>query len=644
MQCGRLLNDSPSLRKAVLVALQLGIIVTAFFLAFQLRFDTWISEQYSLHMMSLLPALVVIKLATFWRMGLFSGWWRYVSLPDLSRILMANVAASLTVVVYLLLAHDVHFVPRSILILDGILCFLLISGVRVMTRMLRENWSTNWRHWPNNKQRVVVLGAGAVGQSIVREVHQNPHMDKKVIGYIDGDSQRQGEFFQGVPVLGVPKDIKAIFKRHAVDLVIIVQTAVSPRELRAVVEECRRLDITFKILPAVGDILSGDVSVQRMRNVELEDLLGRDPVQLDVCGIREYLQGKRVMVTGAGGSIGSEICRQVAGFGVKELVMFENAETPLFHIESEVQATSPEVAIVPVLGDIRDRKRVGDVFWRYRPEVVFHAAAYKHVPMSESNPIEAVKNNVLGTRNLVDMAHLSQVQRFVMVSTDKAVNPVNTMGASKRVAELYAQGMAKESSTNFVTVRFGNVLGSNGSVVPTFREQIKRGGPVTVTHPEVTRYFMTIPEAVQLVLQAGSMGKGGEIFLLDMGKSVKILKLAEDMIRLSGLTPYEDIDIVFSGLRPGEKLYEELLIDGEGIKPTNHDKIRVLSSSSCDLRLLQEQIEQMFHAIQEMNPDQVIEYLRQIVPEYRSAQPLPKLQEDNGRGLVGQVSAVVRIA
>jgi FlaA1/EpsC-like NDP-sugar epimerase len=377
--------------------------------------------------------------------------------------------------------------------------------------------------------------------------------------------------------------------------------------------------VAYKTLPSVGGLLDGSVSIEQIKDVSLDDLLGRDPVRLDTQKISAYLRGKRVLITGAGGSIGSELCRQVARFSPEKLVLFENGETPLFSIEQELRDKYPKLRIYPIIGDIRYRARVEAIFDEFLPEVVFHAAAYKHVPMMEFNPAEAVNNNVRGTQVVAQAAHMFKAEHFVMVSTDKAVNPTNIMGTTKRAAEKLVQALARRSSTRFVTVRFGNVLGSNGSVIPTFQEQIRNGGPITVTHKNITRYFMTIPEAAQLVLQAGSMGEGGEIYLLDMGEPVKILHLAEELIRLSGKEPYEDIDITFTGLRPGEKLYEELLLDGEGVKPTTHEKICVARSVQEDETTLQGQLDELFDSARKLDLGRTVEVLREIVPEYNPA-------------------------
>jgi FlaA1/EpsC-like NDP-sugar epimerase len=398
--------------------------------------------------------------------------------------------------------------------------------------------------------------------------------------------------------------------------VIIAMPSVSGGKIKQIVSQCQKAAVPFKTLPSVGSLIDGSVSVQQLKEVSLEDLLGRDPVQLETDKIFGYIKDKCVLISGSGGSIGSELCRQIARFAPTKLVLFENAETPLFLIEHELCQNFPDVSFFPIIGDVRHRARVEAIFDEFMPQVVFHAAAYKHVPMMEINPAEAVNNNVRGTQVMAETASAFKVERFVMISTDKAVNPTNVMGASKRAAEKLVQALAIESKTRFVTVRFGNVLGSNGSVIPTFTDQIRNGGPVTVTHPEITRFFMTIPEASQLVLQAGSMGGGGEIFLLDMGEPVKILHLAEELIRLSGKRPYEDIDIEFTGLRPGEKLFEELLLDGEGIKGTHHEKICVAGSVVVNITELKGMIAELHNAARLMDLEEVFRLLELIVPEY----------------------------
>ena len=611
-----------------IAAIQIAIIIGSLVLAFILRFDMRVPEFYWQVIYALVPALLVIKLGIFWRMGLFTGWWRYVSMADLITIFKANVFASLGFVLYAVFVHRLENIPRSILALDFIFCFLLMGGVRFVTRAFRENYFPMPLSKGQSKTRVLVVGAGDAGQMIAREIRQNRRLNLELAGFVDDDPKKQGERFQGVPVLGKQEKIDRICQRQGIDEVIIALPSATGKEIRQVVERCLAAKVKFKTLPGVGDLIDGRVSVQSIREVSLDDLLGREPVSLEVDKIRGYLAGKRVLVTGAGGSIGSEICRQVARFGPQKIILFDNAETPLFFIEQELLKAAPDIRLVPIIGDIRFRARVEAIFDEFMPEVVFHAAAYKHVPMMEHNPAEAANNNVRGTKILADAADAFGAKHFVMISTDKAVNPTNVMGASKRAAELYVQTLSRRSKTHFVTVRFGNVLGSNGSVVPIFKEQIRHGGPVTVTHPEVTRYFMTIPEATQLVLQAGSMGRGGEIFLLDMGEPVRIVKLAEELIRLSGLRPYEDIDIAFTGLRPGEKLYEELLLDGEGIVPTSHGKIMVANSAPCDEQMLNQRLEELFLAARTMDLTGTVDLLHKIVPEFRkSATPAPEKTE-----------------
>lgn len=604
-------------RFGIIVVTQVAIVAISFALAFFLRFDFRFPAGYQPTFWMILPALLVTKLVVFWKFQLFRGWWRYVSVPDLIAIFKGNVLASLGLLLYAVFVHRLYHIPRSVLVLDFVFCFLLMGGVRFMTRIFRENYLPMPRGQQDFFQRVVIVGAGDAGQMIVREIRSNSRLSLLPIGFVDDDPSKQKMVFQGVKVLGRQDDLEKVVKDHAADEIIIAIPSATGQQVKTLVDRCLKTGVNFKILPGVGDLINGKVSVQQLRDVALEDLLGRKPIVLDEAQIKRYLKDKRVLVTGAGGSIGSEICRQVAKYSPEKLILFENAETPLFHIEQELAQHFPHIHLVPIIGDVRNRSRVNVIFDEQLPEVVFHAAAYKHVPMMEANPAEAINNNVQGTRIIADAAHEIGVETFVMVSTDKAVRPTNVMGASKRVAELYVQSLAKTSHTRFVTTRFGNVLGSNGSVIPTFKEQIKNGGPVTVTHPEVTRFFMTIPEATQLVLQAGSMGKGGEILLFDMGQPVKIVTLAEELIRLSGLQPYEDIEITFTGLRPGEKLYEELLLADEGVLHTHHEKICIARSSPPPREQLLKQLDRLMGAAKELDLNGVRAILRDIVPEYQ---------------------------
>ena len=599
------------------------IIVSSLLLAYAFRFDFSISSTYWSRIASLIPAVLIIKLAVFRQFGCFKGWWRYVSMPDLVQIFKANLLGSFIFIVYAVLVYRLDQIPRSVLILDGIFCFLAIGGVRFATRAFREHYLPLQRGTELRQTCALIVGAGDAGQLIAREIRSNSQLDVEVVGFIDDDPFKRRGTFQGLNVLGSQVDLSRIVNQYGVDEVIIAIPSAAGKQIREIVERCRESSVKFRILPGVGELIDGRVSIQQIRDVDLNDLLGRESIFLDEVQINHDLQGKRVLVTGAGGSIGSEICRQVARFNPQKLILFENAETPLFLIEQELTQQYPQLPIVPIIGDVRNRSRVNVIFDEQLPQVVFHAAAYKHVPMMEMNPAEAVNNNVQGTRLLANAADQCGVEKFVMISTDKAVRPTNIMGTTKRVAELYVQSLDNRSRTSFVTTRFGNVLGSNGSVIPTFKDQIEKGGPVTVTHPEVTRFFMTIPEATQLVLQAGSMGSGGEIYLFDMGEPVKISALAEELIKLSGLQPHEDIEIIYTGLRPGEKLYEELLLDDEGVLPTSHNKICIAQSTTSSHPELVANIDALVAAAKALDLAGVKEKLQRIVPEYAPAENKP---------------------
>jgi FlaA1/EpsC-like NDP-sugar epimerase len=554
-------------------------------------------------------------MVVFMRYHLFSGWWRYVSMADLLVMIKANVLASGGLIAYAVFVYRLESIPRSVLILDALFCFFLMAGVRFMIRAWRENYYP-MRLSHRSVKRVLIVGAGGAGQMIARELRLNDKLNLIAVGFVDDDARKQHEKLHGLPVLGTCDDIPKLCRRKRIDEVIIAMPSAVGSKVKEITTLCKKAAVPCKTLPGVGSLIDGSVSVQQLKDVDLDDLLGREPVRLDTQQISDYLRGKRVLITGAGGSIGSELCRQVARFKPENLVLFENAETPLFLIENELKIFFPSIKIYPIVGDVRYRARVEAIFDEFLPEVVFHAAAYKHVPMMEANPAEAVNNNIRGTQVVAETADTFGVKHFVMVSTDKAVNPTNVMGASKRVAEKLVQALARRSKTNFVTVRFGNVLGSNGSVIPTFTAQIKDGGPVTVTHPDITRFFMTIPEAAQLVMQAGSMGNGGEIYLLDMGEPVKIVHLAEELIRLSGKEPYEDIAIEFTGLRPGEKLFEELLLAGEGVQATTHEKICVAAAVVEDGQLLNKQVDQLYQTARDLDLEGVLEQLKLLVPEY----------------------------
>ncbi|HEX9051315.1 MAG TPA: nucleoside-diphosphate sugar epimerase/dehydratase, partial [Anaeromyxobacter sp.] len=473
------------------------------------------------------------------------------------------------------------------------------------------------------KQRILILGAGDAGEMLLREIQQRHAARFEAVGLLDDDPQKRGAHIHGVRVLGNIDDLPRVTSAKDVDEIIIAIPSATGAQMRRVVDLCKSTGVRFRTIPGMDRVIDGRVTVSQLRNVAIEDLLGRDPVQLDMDVISAEMKGHVVMVSGAGGSIGSEICRQVCRFEPAALLLVERAENNLFHIHRELAPLHPDVVLVPCVADVGDEARMTEIFQAHRPTVVFHAAAHKHVPMMEWNPGEAVKNNVVGTRRLADLADRHGVQRFVMISTDKAVNPTSVMGVSKRVAEIYVQALSQRSRTRFVTVRFGNVLGSAGSVIPIFQQQIADGGPVTVTHPEMKRYFMTIPEASQLVLEAGMMGAGGEIFILDMGEPVKIADLARDLITLSGLRPGEDIEIRFTGVRPGEKLFEELSVDAEKADTTGHPKIFVGHFRPHPWETVVRHIEELAE-LADARAERVRKKFREIVPEYRAAPEIPQ--------------------
>ena len=607
-------------RLPLIIFSNLVIIIISLILAIAIRFDFIMTSTEINIFWRLLPAVITIKLILFWHYGLFHGWWRYVSMNDLLAIAKANILSSAGVIAYAVFIYRLEFIPRSILILDSLFCFLFIAGIRFSIRLWRENYYPMLFHSHNTDKRVLIVGAGSAGQMIAKEIQNNHTLQYHAFGFIDDDQHKQHTTLHGLKVLGTCNDLPTICQHKQIDEVIIAIPSATGNKIKNIVTLCQLAAVSFRTLPSVAGLIDGSVSVQQLKKVSLEDLLGRDAVQLDTNNINAYLNSKTILITGAGGSIGSEICRQITKFAPTRLILFENAETPLFAIENELRALCPTLTIFPIIGDIRYRARVEAIFDEFMPDVVFHAAAYKHVPMMEFNPAEAVNNNIRGTKIVAEAADTFNVKHFVMISTDKAVNPTNVMGATKRSAEKVVQALSHRSKTRFVTVRFGNVLGSNGSVIPTFTEQIKNGGPVTVTHKEITRFFMTIPEASQLLLQAGSMGKGGEIYLLDMGKPVQIVHLAEELIRLSGKQPYDDIAIEFTGLRPGEKLYEELLLGGEGVKTTTHEKICVATAVIEDEKILCNNIETLFSAAKQMDLTAVSDLLQVIVPEYQPEQ------------------------
>lgn len=508
-------------------------------------------------------------------------------------------------------------IPLNVSVIGTMLVCIFTLGYRILFRVYRRALLYMPYKYANDQERVMIIGAGSAGTMIINEMLSRRNLKLNPILLIDDRDFKQGKRISGVKVEGKRKDIVRLAEEKEIDTIILAIPSIDNENKREILEICKKTNCKVKIIPGIYEIISGEATVSKIKDVELEDLLGRDPIVLDNKGISSYLNNKVVLVTGAGGSIGSELCRQIIPFGPKKLVLFDIYENTVYDIQNELKANYPDIDMEVLIGSIRDKDRLEEVFKKYNVNVVFHAAAHKHVPLMEDSPKEAIKNNVFGTLNLVKIAHEYKIDRLVLISTDKAVNPTNIMGATKRLCEMIIQSYNTISDTEFVAVRFGNVLGSNGSVIPLFKRQIQNGGPVTVTHKNITRYFMLIPEAAQLVLQAGCFAKGGEIFVLDMGKPVKIYDLAIDLIKLSGLEPNRDIKIKITGLRPGEKLYEELLMSEEGLKSTGHNKIYIGKPTFESIDNLNKKLEELKDLLKENDDKLIREKMKQIVPTYK---------------------------
>lgn len=596
------------IKRTVVFASDIILVGFSYFLAYLLRFNFTIPEVFLLKLKDTLAIIIILRLTCCYFLGLYGGILRYATMTDLVRLFKATTLSSLLFLAYVSFVDGLANFPRSVLLMDWFVVVVLMGGSRFLYRFSREFRVLNTK----GDNRVLVIGADDTGEMLLREMRQNPRMRYLPVGFLDKEPGKKGKRIHDVPILGNIEELGKIAREKDVREVIIASPSITGKEIRKIVETCGRVGIACKTVPAIGDILDGKLNVSHIREVRIEDLLGREHIELNTEKIREYLSGKKVMVTGAAGSIGHELCRHIMKMGPEQLILFERAENELFHLDREFSEASFGRFYTPVLGDILDTARLRWVMEEHRPDVVFHAAAYKHVPMQEAHPVEAIKNNIIGTMNVAEMSIRYGAQKFVMLSTDKAVKPVSVMGATKRITEMICQGMNGLNRTRFVAVRFGNVLNSAGSVIPIFKEQIMRGGPVTVTHPEVTRYFMSISEAAQLVMQAGAIGIGGEIFLLDMGEPIKITDLAKDIIRLMGLRLGEDIDIVYSGLRPGEKLYEELVADDEKTEPTAHNKIMLVKSCLYDWRILKDLLQGLIADIDAGKPSDIKKRLLDI--------------------------------
>lgn len=613
------------LRALFLVLLDALFVNLSFIIGLFLRFS--LDDRYSripphyLHRyVDSLAAITIIYIAVFYIFRLYSSLWRYASINELISIVSATTAATAVCFIYGL--SRAMLLPRSIYIISWMLIIFSVGGLRFLYRI---SWAAYFLNKKGNYifRNVLVVGGGAAGAKIIKEFQKNRELGYYTVGIVDDDENKQGMFISNVPVIGKTGDIERIVRLKKVNDIIIAMPSASTAEMKSVIDRCKRAKCRVRIIPGINDLLDNASPLSMARDVEIEDLLGREPVKLDIDSIAGYLTGRVIMVTGGGGSIGSELCRQIAKFNPARLMILDIYENNAYEIQNELKYNHPEMKLTVLIGSVRDMERMGEIFSKYRPDVVFHAAAHKHVPLMEFNPAEAVKNNIFGTLNVAQCADKYGAQRFVLISTDKAVNPTNVMGATKRVCEMIIESLDKRSKTEFVAVRFGNVLGSSGSVIPLFKKQIENGGPVTVTDPEVNRFFMTICEAARLVIQAGSLARGGEIFVLDMGQPVKIVDLARDLIRLSGYEPDKDIKIVFTGLRPGEKLYEEVLMTEEGLKKTSHEKIFVGTLLDIDYQRLLDKLG-MFDGYYD-DPGRVRDILTEIVPTYRESEvPVPR--------------------
>ena len=602
-------------RQVFLILLDILSIGAALMISLLLRFNLTfasVEEQYIDNAIHMLPILVVFTVVLFFILRLYNSLWKFVSTNELEYIVIGCFfSASLCFACFYITPWKL---PRSCSIIYFLVLMCLVSASRFGYRALRHFR----RRYMQRKSgsNVMIIGAGDAGNMIVREMKASEHLNKSICCIIDDDPAKIGNYIHGVKIVGDTQSVPHFVEKYSISEIIIAIPSASKADTRRVIDICKGMGCALKVLPGISELVSGsDGALEKLRDVNVEDLLGREPVKVDLNSIMGYVTGKVVLVTGGGGSIGSELCRQLADHGVGRLIIVDIYENNAYDIQQELKISHPELDLVVLIASVRNTLRMRKIFEEYRPQIVYHAAAHKHVPLMEDSPDEAIKNNVFGTLKTVMAADACGTERFVLISTDKAVNPTNIMGASKRMCEMIVQTYNKRSKTEFVAVRFGNVLGSNGSVIPLFKRQIAEGGPVTVTHPDIIRYFMTIPEAVSLVLQAGAYAKGGEIFVLDMGEPVKILDLAENMIRLSGFVPYRDIDITFTGLRPGEKLYEEMLMKEEGMQETENRLIHIGKPIEMDDEKFLAQLDQLYKEVL-TEPKDIREAVSQIVPTY----------------------------
>lgn len=613
------------IKMTTLVITDFVLILLSYFLGFIFRF--YLSDSTLIQIIAsfgshfgkvILSAIIYILI--FYIFKQYKSIW---TLAGINEIVNGVIAVTLGGVVSVLISLiSKERIPLMVTLLAGIMILILCNGVRVAWRILRRAIMYNEASNPEDLKRVLIIGAGSGGALVSNEYKKFPQLKRKVVAFIDDDRQKLGTYVNGVKVYGNREDIIRVAKEKKVDEIIIAIASIKDQVLKELIEKCTEAKIAVKIMPGVAEMIDGKFSINKIRDIDVEDLLGRETIKLDHDGIADYLEGKTVLVTGGGGSIGSELCRQISKFKPKQLIIFDIYENNAYDIQNELKRTYPDLNLVTLIGSVRDRQRLRQIYTRYNPNVVFHAAAHKHVPLMEISPEEAIKNNVVGTFNTAEFANSYGVEKFVLISTDKAVNPTNIMGATKRMCEMIVQAFNKVSDTEFVAVRFGNVLGSNGSVIPLFKKQIAAGGPVTLTHKEITRYFMTIPEASQLVLQAGAYAEGGEIFVLDMGKPVKIYDLAENLIKLSGYEPHRDIKIEVTGLRPGEKLYEELLMNEEGLTETKHEKIFIGKPGDFEIDDIAQKTEELLKYATKGSKIRLKKQLKMVVDTFKEPEEI----------------------
>ena len=621
---GNLKNTFMRHRLLILILFQLFTVIAAYIAAFGIRFDFRIPHDQIEIFYKTLPFLIISRMTAYYYYKITPGSWRYASMRDLMDITKAILAGSVIFLALIALIYRVKDFPRSVFILEMLFSMMLLGGTKFIFRYFHEYRGVKI-HYKATKH-VLIAGAGKAGVLILNEIRTNPNLGFHVVGFVDDDQYKKGSNIQGVQVLGTTEDIPKLVKKYAVDEIIIVIPSSGYKDIVRILEIARSTNVKTKALPGLGNLILDDHTfVNQLKDVSCEDLLGRKAIKFsresDFKLLEKEIKGKAVFVTGAGGSIGSELCRQIVQFNPRLLIMYERYENSLYYLEIELRREFPGQKFLPVIGDILNSEKISEILKVNNVDLIYHSAAYKHVPMMEREPLEAVRNNVIGTRIVAKFAIENNVEKFVFISTDKAVNPANIMGLTKRLAELIIHGL-NGNSTKFVSVRFGNVIGSNGSVIPLFKKQITEGGPVTVTHPEVTRYFMSIPEAVQLVLIAGSMGKENEIFLLDMGKPIKVVDLAKELIIRSGMEPGSDIDIVFTGLRAGEKLHEELYWQGEGIIPTENKKITMSRPNGADFKNITPKIKLLEEYVVKRDINETMRLLREIVHETKIVNPL----------------------